>query len=420
MSGEDLIELADRLWRGDVPIEKNNPFLHLGTLVEVAPRTAFVASAGNVSAFETDAGLVLVDTGSEPWAGKVHEALRLWSSAPVHTIIYSHGHPDHVWGIVLFDEEARTRGLPRPRLVAHEDVPRRFDRYLRTTGYNTTINQRQFQDPNIRWPVQYRYPDQTYRDTLTLEIGGERFELHHGRGETNDHTWIWAPVRKVLCSADFFIWAIPNAGNPQKVQRYAGDWAAALQEMSALDAEVLLPGHGLPVLGSDRIRQTLTETAELLTSLETQALALMNQGSRLDEIIHGVKAPEHLTRRPYLRPILDEPEFIVRNIWRLYGGWWDGNPATLKPASEADLAREIARLAGGPLRLAERARALAGAGDLRLAGHLAELAALAAPRDGHVWAIRADVFRQRAAAEQSSIAKGIFGSVATQTQGPPS
>jgi hypothetical protein len=33
----------------------------------------------------------------------------------------------------------------------------------------------------------------------------------------------------------------------------------------------------------------------------------------------------------------DEPEFIVRNVWRLHGGWWDGNPATVKPAPERAL-----------------------------------------------------------------------------------
>ena len=59
----------------------------------------------------------------------------------------------------------------------------------------------------------------------------------------------------------------------------------------------------------------------------------------------------------------DEPEFIVRNIWRLYGGWYDGNPAHLKPAPEAVLAVEIAELAGGATRLAARALELADADD---------------------------------------------------------
>ena len=121
----------------------------------------------------------------------------------------------------------------------------------------------------------------------------------------------------------------------------------------------------------------------------------MNAGARLDEVIHTVTPPPALMERPYLQPVYDEPEFIVRTIWRLYGGWWDGNPATLKPAAERALALELAELAGGATVLADRALALmegAGSGafgqqrghaddSLRLAGHLAELAWLAAPQD---------------------------------------
>jgi alkyl sulfatase BDS1-like metallo-beta-lactamase superfamily hydrolase len=223
----------------------------------------------------------------------------------------------------------------------------------------------------------------------------------------------------VLCCGDFFIWASPNAGNPQKVQRYPKEWAIALREMAALGAEIMLPGHGLPVVGAHRIVQALTDTAELLESLHDQTLALMNAGARLDEIIHSVRAPAHLLERPYLQPVYDEPEFIVRNVWRLYGGWYDGNPAQLKPASEAALAVEVATLAGGARRLADRARELASGGtdgELRLAGHLVELAALAAPDDASVHAARTEVFQRRVDAERSTMAKGVFAWAAKESR----
>ena len=109
----------------------------------------------------------------------------------------------------------------------------------------------------------------------------------------------------------------------------------------------------------------------------------------------------------------------MRNVWRLYGGWYDGNPANLKPAPEAALAAELAALAGGPRRLAGRARALAeagGEGDLRLAGHLAELAALAAPDDAEVQEARAAVFERRQKTESSLMARGIFGWAASESR----
>jgi len=43
-----------------------------------------------------------------------------------------------------------------------------------------------------------------------------------------------------------------------------------------------------------------------------------------------------------------EPEHVVRNIWRLYGGWWDGQPAHSKPAREAEIGQEVAALAERP------------------------------------------------------------------------
>ncbi|MFE2558676.1 alkyl sulfatase dimerization domain-containing protein [Streptomyces sp. NPDC059352] len=91
-----------------------------------------------------------------------------------------------------------------------------------------------------------------------------------------------------------------------------------------------------------------------------------------------MKVPEELLAKPYLHPAYDEPEFVVRNLWRLWGGWYDRNPANLKPAPEAAVAAELADAADGALALAERAARLLEEGDLRLASHLAETAALGA------------------------------------------
>jgi len=408
---DDVLDLADRLWRGEVTTAEVHPIGHLGGLAEICPGVAFVPSFANVSAIETGDGLVLVDTGSAPVAPLVHAELRRWTAARLHTAVYSHGHIDHVFGVPVWEQESAERKWPAPRVVAHRALPARFDRYVRTAGYNQIVNRRQFGFYDLVWPTEYRYPDDVYDDRLALAIGGTDIELRHEKGETDDHTVTWVPDRRVLCCGDLFIWASPNAGNPQKVQRYPAEWAAALRRMLELRPEYLLPGHGLPVIGADRVARALTDTAELLESLVDQTLEMMNGGARLDEVLHGVVVPPHLAERPYLRPVYDEPEFVVRNIWRLYGGWWDGNPATLQPAPEAALAAELAALAGGPGRLADRALSmLEGEGDpgRRVAGHLAELAWLAAPDDPGVAAVRRQVFAARAAAATSTMARGVF------------
>ncbi len=473
----DVLATADRLWNGEISTETLHPLQSSTGLAEVTDGVAFVPSFANVSAVSTDEGLVLVDTGSELMAAEIHRTIRTWSSDRLHTAVYSHGHIDHVFGVPVWAAESTEAGWPEPVVVAHEALPARFDRYILTAGFNSIINRRQFNIDSLEWPTDYRYPDQTYTDRLDLHIGGRRAELHHAKGETDDHTWTWLPDARVLCCGDLFIWASPNAGNPQKVQRYPAEWADALRRMLALyDApgggpEVLLPGHGFPVVGSDRVRQALTDTAELLESLVEQTLALMNGGARLDEIIHTVAPPSRLMERPYLKPVYDEPEFIVRTVWRLYGGWWDGNPATLKPAPERSLALELADLAGGAGVLADRALALIGGVErgpgpgpgpgpgggvgpggsqdsqgnpgspalpgsqgnpgsgspgpgpddaaLRLAGHLAELAWLAAPDDPGVQDVRTAVFTRRADAASSTMARGVFSWAARESGNGP-
>ncbi|MFM7064250.1 MAG: MBL fold metallo-hydrolase, partial [Actinomycetes bacterium] len=352
----DLLAESERLLRGEVTTDERHPlFIRGGTqLVELGDGLAFVESFANVTAFVDGGRMLLVDAGGILHFRQVHEQLRAWSDAPLDTAVYTHGHVDHVWAVPLFEEE----GAP-VRVVAHENLPARFDRYDLTNGYNGTINQRQFQLPQPMFPSGFRYPDETYHDRLDVTVGGLSVELHHDKGETDDGTWVWVPDRKVLCTGDLFIWAAPNCGNPQKVQRFPFEWAVALRKMAALGAELMLPGHGLPIAGRERIAGVLSDTAELLESLVEQSLSLMNAGARLDDLVHTVRVPEHLTGRPWLQPVYDDPEFVVRNLWRLYGGWYDGNPANLKPAREVDLACEVAALAGGADVLAARAEQLA-------------------------------------------------------------
>jgi len=386
----------------------------------IADDIAVVEAFSHSVVFRTDDGLVVFDTSGAAGGQLVVDAIRGWSKDRFDTLVYTHGHIDHVGGCGAFLADAAAARAPRPRIAGHENVPRRFDRYNLTNGYNLTINARQFRgfgrrgygiggDEGHFLPPTSAKPDITYRDALTLTVGGVEFDLNHAKGETDDHTWAWIPAHKAICAGDFFIWNFPNAGNPQKVQRYPVEWAAAMRAMAAQGAELFLPAHGLPIAGKERIRRVLIEVADTLEKLVRETLEMMNAGAKLNDIIHTVKVDPAILARPYLRPMYDEPEFVVRNVWRMYGGWYDGNPANLKPAADTKLAQEIAALAGGAGKLAERAVALAASGDLRLACHLIELAATAAPDDKAIHAQRAEVYQKRRDGETSLMAKGIFG-----------
>jgi glyoxylase-like metal-dependent hydrolase (beta-lactamase superfamily II) len=386
-------DLSELHWRGQdelssptgnsiITVHHTHPLF--STLEEFEPGLAFVFSMANILVVSTSEGLVMVDSGSLLLSGQVHDAVRKWRpAAPLHTLIFTHGHVDHVFGAELYENEQKSKA----RVIAHENLPKRFHRYDLTQGYNGHINMRQFQLAQPMFPpkTSFRWPDETYSTRKHLIVGGVDFHLMHARGETDDATWVYIPQYKAIAAGDLFIWAAPNCGNPQKVQRFAAEWASALRAMQQLNAIYLFPGHGVPIVGPNRVHQALDETARYLESLVQQTLAAMNAGLSLDSVVAQVVPDPVLLARPYLRPSYDEPEFVVRNLWRLYGGWYDGNPAHLKPAPASALGREMAALSGGWKVLMQRATVLSQPYlDLsdsahpserqRLAGHLMEWA----------------------------------------------
>jgi alkyl sulfatase BDS1-like metallo-beta-lactamase superfamily hydrolase len=405
-------ELAEQYWQGAVDNQEMHPLRVLCTDgEEIADGVLFYKGIAGASTIDTGAGLAMLDTGAVRDAQPLHQAVRRWRpDAPLISAVFSHHHVDHIFGVGPFEQEAAERRWPAPRVYAQALVRRNFDRYRRTLGWNTAINIRQFELPPARfqWPDQYRYPDVEYEDRLTFSQGDLTFELHAARGETEDATWTWIPERRILAPGDLFIWATPNAGNPQKVQRYAGEWATALREMAALRPELLIPGHGLPIFGAARIQEALLDTASLLESLESQTLALMNAGATLDRVLHEVQPPTSLLEKPFLKPVYDDPQFIVRNIWRLYGGWWDGEPDNLLPAPRAEQAREWVMLAGGLAPVLERASALLAEGNLRLACHVIEFAVLAEPGSAEAHDLRRQIYATRAGTQPSTMGRNIL------------
>ena len=347
--------------------------------------------------------------------------------------------PDHVGGSTAFAAAAQSAGVPRPHVIGHANVVRRLDRYEYTSNWNVIINARQFggvsgelnlnldsTEPGVAvrasskvrrfLPSSTLRPDDTFEHTHDITVGGVRIEMRLARGETDDHLWAWLPEHRAVVTGDFLIWNFPNAGNPQKVQRYPIEWAAALREMIAVGPELLLPAHGLPIEGRARIARVLDDVATALEDIVAEVVALMNAGATLDTIIHTVRVPADTLAKPYLRPLYDEPEFVVRGIWRQFGGWWDGAASRLKPSPDAHLATVLAELAGGPQVLLRRAEEAIAAGDVRLASHLADLAGWAAPDDPVVHGGRAAIYLARRKLETSLMSKGIFAAAARESQ----
>ncbi|MGA1170536.1 MAG: MBL fold metallo-hydrolase, partial [Ilumatobacteraceae bacterium] len=323
------IELSTRVIDSGVVDERLNRVD--GDLWELTDNVAMVESFSHCVTVNTGDGLMCFDASGTQSGATVVEAIRRWSSAPISHLVYTHGHLDHVGGSGAFLANATARGTQRPTVVSHEAVLPRFERYNDMSDFNNLINRRQF--GGIRAdvglgigggagelappgggaaggatgaPALGRYlpesalaPDHTFGESLSMTVGDLAVEMYHDRGETDDHLWAWFPEKKWIVTGDFIIWNFPNAGNPQKVQRYAAEWARALRRMVAMGPELLLPAHGLPIVGKERIAMVLGDIAGALESLVTQVIHLMNDGATLDTIVHTVKVPDAVLAKPY-------------------------------------------------------------------------------------------------------------------------
>lgn len=370
---------------------------------EVAPDLLLLAGTANSYVLRTDEGLLIIDPGHERHQQDYVDVIRQWSSDPITLVAYTHGHTDHVSSFQVFLDAGAD-----PEVIAQENSLKRFARYEAMHGFNQHINRRQFASPDLTFPSNFLRPTTTFRDSLTRVIGHEELRFRAVKGETDDYCYIWMPKRRILFVGDMATWKIPNSGNPLKLQRYPVEWVDALEEMAALGAEWLCPGHDLILHGIDCIRTMLQAHALYLRSLITQVCDRMNEGQSYDEILHSVSPDPELSQLPYLRSVYNHPQFIVRDLLRYWGGWWDGIGSHLLPAPIADQAREIMHLAGGVIPLIQRARQLAQDGQLELACHLIDWSTQAEPDNIEAQKGKRDIYRLRAAHASANMAKGFF------------
>ncbi len=363
--------------------------LELTSIEELAPRTWLIRlPIVNAVLFETDEGLVLVDTGMAPGGPAILQAMRSVSDKPLHSIIYTHGHVDHAFGTWALMDAGET-----PEIIAQDNLVDRFERYLRLRGSLSKY----MDQPLAHLPKTHEdlvWPTRTFDDRLELTIGGELFVLQHHRGETDDQLYVWVPGRKALASADYYQGFLPNAGNGKRVQRHPEDWAEAMREMAGLGAELLLPAHGEPLSNAETIRENFIVLADTLQYIVDHTIEGLNAGLRKDLIFETLELPEHLANHPSLNIQYVSPKDISKMVLKRYTGWWDDMPSSWTPAPVETRAREIVRLAGGIDALATRARELADT-DIQLACYLTDMAFYANPNDAIAQELVIEIYRKR-------------------------
>lgn len=401
----------------------DKPFLIVGQGSEtVGEGLHLLRGQGHAFAAETDAGLVLVDAGpgGKVTAGMI-DALRALSDAPLHALCFSHGHLGYNAGIDQWLAHAAQRGDPRPRLIAHANVPRRLARYRETAGLQHRLAEMQFRRPAAFFErhLAMHDPDETFEDRLVIGQDDRRVELHWAPSETDDAIVLWAPGQRVLYGGAALIDSMPNVGTPLRTLRDPVRWAHTLEQLAALRPMVAVREFGATLRGEAAIREVLLHTAHALHWLRAQTVALMNEGLNEAQILSRLDFPEAIFGADWLRPDYGDPSYVVRDIYRAENGWWDRNPTSLHPAAPEAAAREIGAAITDKAGVLSHAQGLASRGEWQLALHVIDLLATAdgeAPEIAQARQLKAVWLRQRASQVRSYVSRNLLRSSADRLE----
>jgi len=359
-------------------------------IVEVCPRSWLVRlPIVNCVVFETDEGLVVVDTGMAPGGPAILQAIRTVTAAPIHTIIYTHAHVDHCMGTWALIEDS-------PEIIAHANAPKRFERYVKLRGSVS----RYMSQPLESFPSDdggWVPPTRTFHGSISITVGGEQFDIVHRRGETDDQLYVSVPGRKAVASADYYQGFLPNAGNGKRVQRYVEEWAVALREMVALQPDHLLPAHGVETSNdSGAIAEVLSVHADALEHIVAHTLEGLNARERQDVIADSVALPAEIAGHATLNEQYVSPADISRMVMKQYCGWWDDIPSHWAPARFDQQSAAIVQLAGGVEALVRQARDLVPS-DPVMACHMVDWAWFADPGNAQTGEAVIEIYIRRIA-----------------------
>jgi cyclase len=191
------------------------------TIQQLKPDLYMIAgTGGNVAAYITTEGVVLVDDMYERNYKEIVEQVRTVTQQPIRYVLNTHHHDDHAGGNV---------GAVADRIVvvAHDNV---------------RSNMIRIKQPGM--------PSITYATNSSVFLGGKLVQAaHYGRGHTNGDAVIHFPAERVIHTGDLFLARRAGAPGFTPYFDYAAggsllEWVTVMDRMLALDFDTVIPGHG--------------------------------------------------------------------------------------------------------------------------------------------------------------------------------
>ena len=260
---------------------------------------------GNSVAILSNDGVLVFDSNATPAASALVLAeIRKLTDKPVRFVVNSHWHWDHWYGT-----ETYTKAFPDVKVVAHEKTREmmagpaiEFNRpgiESQLPGYVAMLEKRAAENPaaqpaleEARFFLEQKknaklvLPTQTYRDTLTLKLGEREIQLRHvDRAVTPGDTFLYLPAEKIVITGDLLVNPIAFA-----LSSYPAGWLRTLETIDALDAMIIVPGHGGPLRDKALLRAHMNVMRELIKAGTDARQRGLDADQAKDEVLPRLRA----------------------------------------------------------------------------------------------------------------------------------
>jgi cyclase len=285
----------------------------------------------NSPVFVNDSETIIIDSETSPAAGRALLAdIKAFTDKPVKYVIDSHFHYDHLFGNQIFGPDVQiighdhtverlrvntmeqftflssTRPIPERVAVLRQRIAQETDPQQRAAMERQAQNSLAYQEQVKE--VKQTPPNTTFDNTMTLLRGGREFRLMYlGRGHTDTDVVTFLPRERIVATGDLMESVLSYMGDS-----YPEEWVATLEKLKALDFDTVLPGHGVPFTGKERI----TAFQDYLRDVVAQTNALRRQGLSADEAAKRVDMTKHAAMFPQIRGIGVDAA-VTRRIYRV-------------------------------------------------------------------------------------------------------